>query len=69
MKGKLNALTLSTSLSLLAFAPVSALAQDPASPNLDEQPVIDGLPAGLQPWRDPNRPDVIVLDDAIAWRV
>ena len=36
---------------------------DPASPDFDAQPMIDGLPAGLQPWRDPDRPDVIVLDE------
>lgn len=36
--------------------------EDPASPDLKAQPLIDGLPAGLQPWRDPSRPDVIVLD-------
>lgn len=40
----------------------TATAEDPPSPDLKAQPKIDGLPAGLQPWRDPKRPDVIVLD-------
>lgn len=40
----------------------TAIAEDPPSPDLKSQPKIDGLPAGLQPWRDPKRPDVIVLD-------
>ncbi|MEM1451028.1 MAG: arginase family protein [Planctomycetota bacterium] len=38
-------------------------AGDQPSPDFGQQPLIDGLPAGLQPWRDPNRPDVIVLDE------
>ena len=38
-------------------------AEDPPSPNLSDDPVIDGLPAGVQTWRDPNRRDVIILDE------
>ena len=49
-------------LSALMFVGLSQ-AEDPPSPDLDSQPLIDGLPAGLQPWRDPEREDVIVLDD------
>ena len=45
-----------------ALLPGAVLAQDPESPNFDDDPIIDGLPAGLQPWRDPDRPDVVVLD-------
>ncbi len=47
---------------LLFSAPVVLFAEDPESPNLEDDRIIDGLPAGLQPWRDPERPDVIVLD-------
>lgn len=48
---------------LLVLLATVSHAQDPESPNFDEQPTIDRLPAGLQPWRDPNRPDVIKLDE------
>ncbi len=41
----------------------NALAEDPPSPDLQAQPKVDGLPAGLVPWRDPNDPNVIRLDD------
>ena len=37
--------------------------QDRPSPDFSDDAMIDGLPAGLQPWRDPKRPDVIVLDE------
>ena len=46
----------------ILIVPAHVIAKDPESPNFDDDPVIDGLPAGLQPWRDPNRPDVIILD-------
>ena len=48
---------------LTATLPFLASAEDPESPNLEEGPVIDGLPAIMQPWRDADRPDVIVLDE------
>ena len=49
-------------LALLIAMPAALLAEDPPSPDFSDDPIIDGLPAGLQPWRDPKRPDVIKLD-------
>ncbi len=47
---------------LLLLAPAPALGQDNPAPDLDSQPKVDGLPAGLQPWRDPENPQVQILD-------
>ena len=46
----------------MSLSAALSAADDPESPNFADQPTIDGLPAGMQPWRDPERPDVIVLD-------
>lgn len=47
---------------VISFLPSYVVGNDPESPNFDDDPIIDGLPAGLQPWRDPDNPDVIKLD-------
>lgn len=52
---------LSFAASILACVGV-AFAEDPPSPDLAKQPKIDGMPAGLFKWRDPNNPNVILLD-------
>ena len=49
------------SIAILIFS-AQVVAKDPESPNFEDDPIIDGLPAGLQPWRDPDRPNVIILD-------
>lgn len=38
-------------------------AQEGKKADIKKDEKIDGFPASLQPWRDPNRPNVIVLDD------
>ncbi len=43
-----------------ASAPFAA---DKAPPDLSKDKRIDGLPASLQPWRDPDNPNVQILDD------
>ena len=51
-------------MTFIVFSFISVVnAQDPESPDLKNDKIIDGLPAGLQPWRDPNNPDVIKLDE------
>ncbi|WP_168206419.1 arginase family protein [Labrenzia sp. PHM005] len=57
IKTLLAASTMYTGLTMIV------LAEDPASPDLQSQPKVDGLPADLVPWRDPNNPNVIILDD------
>ena len=47
---------------IVTILPSFAFGNDPEAPNFDDDPIIDGLPAGLQPWRDPDNPDVIKLD-------
>lgn len=52
----------------LAFAlllPAVAVAQvqEPPAPDLSASPLIDGMPAALQPWRDPANPNVMILED------
>ena len=37
-------------------------ADDNPAPDLASQPRIDGLPSGLVPWRDPENPNVQLLD-------
>ena len=53
----------SLGLVALAMAPMGQAAEDPPSPDFDNEEMIDGLPASMQSWRDPDRPNVIVLDD------
>ena len=51
---------------LLGFAALMCLpaaAEEPPAPNLEDDVLIDGLPASLQPWRDPSDPKIMRLDD------
>lgn len=52
-------------LPLLLFLalPTDAAAQDREPPNFEEEPVIDGFPASMQPWRDPDNPLIMNLDE------
>ncbi len=43
-------------LAVLLALPAPAQAQDNPAPNLDDDPIIDGFPASMQPWRDPDNP-------------
>ncbi len=54
------------SLCIGLFVSISIWAQDPPSPNFENDTIIDGLPASMQPWRDPNNLNHIVLDDDYA---
>ena len=38
-------------------------AQEPEAPNLKDDKLIDGMPAGMQPWRDPDNPNIMLLDE------
>ncbi|MGO1120971.1 arginase family protein [Rhodovibrionaceae bacterium A322] len=40
----------------------SASAADNPAPDFSKEQRIDGLPASMQPWRDPNNPNVQILD-------
>ncbi len=40
-----------------------AIAQDNPAPDLSDDVLIDGLPETLLPWRDPNNPNVQILDE------
>lgn len=40
-----------------------ANAEDKPAPDLSADKRIDGLPASMQPWRDPENPNVQILDD------
>lgn len=66
MRVKLTRLATLFGASLLASVPTLAFSDEPAAPDLSESPIIDGLPAALQPWRDPNDPNVQILDPG--WR-
>lgn len=37
-------------------------AKDNPAPDLESEQKIDGFPASMQPWRDPNNPNVQILD-------
>ena len=41
---------------LLFLASQPSIAQAPPAPDLSDDVIIDGLPASLQPWRDPDNP-------------
>ena len=49
-------------LALVAIA-IFAVADAIHSANADEKKRIDGMPAEMQPWRDPSNPNVMVLED------
>lgn len=48
----------------LAFlaSPQLALSEDNPTPDLASEKKIDGFPASMQPWRDPDNPNVQILD-------
>ena len=50
-------------ISSIVIATTSPFAADKAPPDLSKDKRIDGLPASLQPWRDPDNPNVQILDD------
>ena len=37
--------------------------EEPAAPDLGDDPVIDGFPSSMQPWRVPGDPNTMILDD------
>ncbi len=48
---------------LVLFVGQNSYAQNKPAPDLKNDTIIDGMPATLQPWRDPNNPNVMILDD------
>ena len=48
---------------LLSFTYGLSLAQEPEAPNLKDDKLIDGMPASMQPWRDPDNPNIMLLDE------
>lgn len=56
---------LGSALLVIALA-MPATAQEADPPDLSASPLVDGFPAALQPWRDPNNPNVQLLDPG--WR-
>ncbi len=58
-------INISASLGLISILLLSTqvFAKDPAAPDLSKEKKIDGFPASLQPWRDPNNPNVQILDE------
>ncbi len=47
----------------IVTATTTPFAADKPPPDLSKDKRIDGLPASLQPWRDPDNPNVQILDD------
>lgn len=54
--------TLLASCAVLAGLTTATLAEDKPAPDFSKDPIIDGFPAGMQPWRDPNNPNVQILN-------
>ncbi|MEM1449475.1 MAG: arginase family protein [Planctomycetota bacterium] len=46
-----------------AAAAVPATAQEPAAPDLSGDVRLSGMPASMQPWRDPANPNVMLLSE------
>ena len=46
-----------------SLAPLTAAAEEPPAPDLSKEERIDGLPASMQPWRDPKDPLVENLSE------
>lgn len=49
-------------LGAVSFLTLSATAQDNPAPDLSDDRIIDGFPETLLPWRDPDNPNVQLLD-------
>ncbi len=40
----------------------ASAAEDNPPPDFSDDPIVDGLPASMQPWRDPDNPNIQILD-------
>ncbi len=50
-------------IALSLAIPTATIAKEPAAPDLSKDKIVDGMPASLQPWRDPDNPKIMILDD------
>ena len=43
--------------------PLLISAEEPPAPDLSKDRIIDGFPESMQPWRDPDNPLIMNLDE------
>ena len=53
----------SSAAAVLLAVSAPAIAEDLPPPDFSDDPIIDGFPAGMLPWRDPDNPNVQILKD------